>query len=47
MTADESDRREPDPDGAMRFGVVVDAAERLQVRRVEALDPDRQPVDPG
>jgi hypothetical protein len=36
-----------DLDRAPRLAVVVDPSERLQAGRIEALDPDRQPVDPG
>ena len=36
-----------DLDRAPRLAVVVDPAERLQVRRIEALDADRQPVHAG
>ena len=35
-----------DPDRAPRLVRVVDAAQRLEVRIVEALDADGQPVDP-
>jgi hypothetical protein len=34
-----------DLDGAARLVAVMDAAQRLQVLRIEALDADRQPVD--
>ena len=34
-------------DRGQGFGVVMDATERLEVYRVEALDADRQPVDAG
>ena len=36
-----------DVDGAARLVLIVDAAERLEVRSVETLDADRQAVDAG
>jgi len=34
-------------DRAPRFALVVDAPERPEMARVEALDPDRQAIDAG
>ena len=35
------------PDRGDRLGAVVSPAEKMERRRVERLDPERQPVDPG
>ena len=39
--------RARDIDGAARLIVVMDAPQRLEMRRIKTLDADRQPVDAG